>query len=64
MSKLEKNLELLSNQTERFKEKKNQKIFYLHSVWKEFDMQHSLELHMRVHTGENYTHVINAAKHF
>ncbi len=33
-----KTFELLSN-SERFKEKKSQEIFHLHSVWKEIDMQ-------------------------
>ncbi len=50
-SELEKNLELLSN-SERFKEKKSQEIFHLHSVWKRSTSKYSLELHMRVHTGE------------
>ncbi len=31
-----KNFELLSNQPERFKEKKSQEIFHLHSVWEGF----------------------------
>ncbi len=33
-----KTFELLSN-SERFKEKKSQEIFLLHSVWKEIDKQ-------------------------
>ncbi len=39
MSNRRKTFESLSNQTERFKEKKRQEIIHLHSVWNEFHKQ-------------------------